>query len=434
MVSLGCSKNLVDAEEMLGIMKNKGFEIVENEEEADVIIINTCAFIDDAKRESIDCILEMAEYKKVDKNKSIVVTGCMAQRFKEEILKELPEVDLIIGTNNYAEIAEILEDKNAKKAYCSDEVLNCRPFERVITTPPYTAFLKIAEGCDNRCTYCVIPYIRGKYRSRSEEDILAEAKELAEKGVKELIVIAQDTTRYGMDLFGESKLPELLEKLCKIEKIKWIRVHYCYPELVSDKLISVFKKEEKICNYMDIPIQHCNDEILKRMGRRTNKKQITDLVSKLRREIPDIVIRTSLIAGFPGETAEQAEELRDFVSEMNFDRLGIFAYSQEEGTPAAKMDGQIDEEEKVLRRESVMIEQVAVSEELNESKKGKIFEVLTEGYDSSIKLYYGRSYADSLEVDGKVFFKSKKKISEGEFVSVLIEDAEEYDLFGSADK
>ena len=430
MVSLGCSKNLVDAEEMLGLMKNKGFEIVENEEEADVIIVNTCAFIDAAKQESIDCILEMAEYKKNDANKTIVVTGCLAQRFKEEVLKELPEVDIIVGTNDFSSIAEILSEKSSRKAFCSDEESYCEPYPRMVTTPSYTAFLKIAEGCDNRCTYCVIPYIRGKYRSRKEEDILKEAKQLAKGGVRELIVIAQDTTRYGMDLFGESRLAELLEKLCRIDGIKWVRVHYCYPELVDDKLINVMKNEEKICNYMDIPIQHCNDEILKRMGRRTNKKQITGLIEKLRREIPDIIIRTSLIAGFPGETEEQAEELRDFVSEMDFDRLGIFAYSREEGTPAAKMDGQIDEEEKLLRKETIMVEQAAVSEELNKKKVGKTYDVLTEGYDSAIKMYYGRSYADSLEVDGKVFFKSPEKVSEGEFVRVLIESAEEYDLFG----
>lgn len=431
MVSLGCSKNLVDAEEMLGLLKNKGFEIVENEEEADIIIINTCAFIDDAKRESIDCILEMAEYKKADKNKTIAVTGCMAQRFKEEILKELPEVDLIIGTNDFADIAEILSQKSEKKMFCGDEVCISKPLPRVVTTPPYTAFLKIAEGCDNRCTYCAIPYIRGGYRSRNEKDILSEAKQLAEKGVKELIVIAQDTTRYGTDLFGEGRLPELLKKLCKIDGIEWIRVHYCYPELVSDELIEVMKNEKKICNYMDIPIQHCNDEVLKRMGRRTNKKQITELISKLRTEIPDIIIRTSLIAGFPGETAEQAEELCEFVSEMNFDRLGIFAYSKEEGTPAAKLGGQVDEEQKMLRRENVMVEQAAVSEELNKAKIGKVFSVLTEGYDSVIKMYYGRTYADSPEIDGKVFFKSKEKIAEGSFVNIKIEDAEEYDLFGS---
>ena len=432
MVSLGCSKNLVDAEEMLGLIENKGFETVENEEDADVIIVNTCAFIDAAKQESIDCILEMAEYKKKDKHKALVVTGCMAQRFKEEILSELPEVDAVVGTNDFAEIAEILEGLGSRedKVFCSDMPCASAPLPRSVTTPYYTAFLKIAEGCDNRCTYCVIPYIRGEYRSRREEDIIKEAELLAAKGVKELIVIAQDTTRYGLDLYGEQRLPELLKKLAKIDGIKWIRLHYCYPELVTEELIDTIAEEEKICNYMDIPIQHCNDEVLRRMGRRTNKAQITGLIEKLRKKIPGVVIRTSLIAGFPGETAEQAEELVEFVSSMNFDRLGVFTYSREDGTPAAKLDGQIDEEEKLRRQESVMIEQAAVSEELNNKKIGTVLEVLTEGYDAIIKMYYGRSYGDSAEVDGKVFFKSAEKAEEGEFVNVLIEDAMEYDLYG----
>ena len=432
MVSLGCSKNLVDAEEMLGLIENKGFTTVEDEEDADVIIVNTCAFIDAAKQESIDCILEMAEYKKKDKHKALIVTGCMAQRFKEEILSELPEVDAVVGTNEFDKIAEIIEGlgKSEEKIFCSDVPCASVPLPRSVTTPPYTAFLKIAEGCDNRCTYCVIPYIRGAYRSRSEEDIVAEATLLAEKGVKELIVIAQDTTRYGLDLYGEQRLSSLLKKLCKIEGIKWVRLHYCYPELVTDEIIETIKTEEKICNYMDIPIQHANDEVLKRMGRRTNKAEITALIEKLRKEIPDIVIRTSLIAGFPGETDEQAEELLEFVSEMNFDRLGVFTYSKEEGTPAARLSGQVDEEEKLRRQEAIMIEQAAVSEELNRAKIGKTFEVLTEGYDAIIKMYFGRSYADSAEVDGKVFFKSKDKLNEGDFVDVLIEDAMEYDLYG----
>lgn len=433
MVSLGCSKNLVDAEEMLGLIENKGFATVEDEEEADVIIVNTCAFIDAAKQESIDCILEMAEYKKKDKHKALIVTGCMAQRFKEEILSELPEVDAVVGTNEFEKIADIIEklEDSEEKIFCCDLPCAAVPLPRVVTTPPYTAFLKIAEGCDNRCTYCVIPYIRGEYRSRKEEDIIKEAKELVQKGVKELIVIAQDTTRYGLDLYGEQRLSSLLKKLAAIDGVKWIRVHYCYPELVTDDIIDTMAEEEKICNYMDIPIQHCNDEVLKRMGRRTNKAQITALIEKLRKKIPDIVIRTSLIAGFPGETESQAEELVEFVSKMNFDRLGVFTYSKEDGTPASRLDGQIDEEEKLRRQEAIMIEQAEVSEALNRDKIGKTFEVLTEGYDSIIKMYYGRSYGDSAEVDGKVFFKSAEKVSEGEFVSVLIDDAMEYDIYGT---
>ncbi len=434
MVSLGCSKNLVDAEEMLGIINKSGFEFVEDESEADAIIVNTCAFIDDAKKESIDCILEMAEYKKQGKDKALIVTGCLAQRYKEEILNEMPEVDAVVGTNDFYDISKILTEifeKKEKKVYCSDNICEVPDnIERVLTTPSYTAFLKIAEGCDNHCTYCVIPSIRGAYRSRTVESIVAEAKKLAEGGVKELIVIAQDTTRYGMDIYGKQELPHLLKMLCKIDGIKWVRLHYCYPELVTDEIIETIRSEEKICNYMDIPIQHCNNEILKKMGRRTSKEEIVSLIEKLRERIPDIVIRTSLIAGFPQETEEQAEELRDFVSEMNFDRLGIFAYSREENTPAARLDGQIDEEEKLCRRDVIMVEQAAVSEELNNKKIGKTYEVLVEGYDSIIRLYFGRSYMDSAEVDGKVFFKSSEKINEGDFVNVLIDEAMEYDLYG----
>lgn len=435
MVSLGCSKNLVDAEEMLGILEENGFENIEDEKEADVILVNTCAFIDAAKQESIDCILEMAEYKKNDPSKSVVVTGCLAQRFKDEILKELPEVDAVVGTNDFYKIAEILnavtDKKSGRAVFCGD--LPCGSGEnvpRLVTTPEYTAYLKIAEGCDNHCTYCVIPSIRGAYRSRKKEDIISEAERLAKNGAKELVVIAQDTTRYGIDLYGSCELPSLLRELCKISGVKWIRLHYCYPELVTDELIEVIAEEEKICNYMDIPIQHCNNEILKKMGRRTTKEEITALIKKLRKKIPDIIIRTSLISGFPQETYEQAEELRDFVSKMNFDRLGVFTYSREENTPAARLDGQIDEEEKLNRKEMIMIEQAAVSEELNSKKVGRTYEVLTEGYDSVIKLYYGRSYAESADVDGKIFFSSDETLKPGDFVSVMIDDAMEYDLYG----
>ncbi len=432
LVSLGCSKNLVDAEEMLGILEENGFEIADSEENADIMIVNTCAFIDAAKQESIDCILEHIEYKKRDADRILVVTGCMSQRYKEEILKEIPEVDIVVGTNEYDKIAEILKNhiSGASEIHCSEQYMSCKSLNRVVTTPGYMAYLKIAEGCDNNCTYCVIPSIRGKYRSRTIEDIVAEAKHLADNGAKELVVIAQDTTRYGMDIYGEYKLPCLLDELCKIENVHWIRLHYCYPELVTDELIDTIAHNDKICNYLDIPIQHCNDRILKLMGRRTNKQHIVDTIKKLRERIPDVIIRTSLIAGFPTETEEEFEELRQFVTDTEFDRLGVFAYSQEEGTAAARLQGQIDEDEKKNRQEIVMIDQAAVSEELNSKKVGKSFEVLVEGYDSIIKQYFGRTYGDSEEIDGKVFFTSKKKLSPGEFANVEITDYMEYDLYG----
>lgn len=435
-VSLGCSKNLVDAEQMLGILEDNGFSIVADEEEADIMIVNTCAFIDSAKQESIDCILEHAQYKEKDKNKILVVTGCMSQRYKEELKAELPEADIVIGTNDYPRLAEILKNYDAEKAnvYCSDAYANEDGLRRVTTTSPYMAYLKIAEGCDNHCTYCVIPSIRGKYRSRRIEDILAEAEELVEKGAKELVVIAQDTTRYGIDLYGEYKLSELLERLAEIEGLRWIRLHYLYPELLTDELIETIAKSDKICNYFDIPIQHCNDDVLKRMGRRTNKKQISSLIEKIRTNIPDAVIRTTLIVGFPGETDEQFEELREFVTTAEFDRLGAFAYSQEEGTPAAKLDGQLDDETKLVRQETIMVDQAAVSEELNMKRKGKTFEVLVEGYDAIIKQYYGRTYGDSEEIDGKVFFTASKKLNSGEFVLVKIEDYTEFDLYGKMEE
>ena len=432
LVSLGCSKNLVDAEEMLGILEKDGFEILNSEEDADIMIINTCAFIDDAKQESIDCIMEHIEYKKKHPERILVVTGCMSQRYKDEMLSEIPEIDIAIGTNEYHKIAEIIKNHISGKAeiHCSDEYMDCGVLPRVVTTPPYMAYLKIAEGCDNNCTYCVIPSIRGKYRSRKMEDIVTEARKMAQNGVRELVVIAQDTTRYGMDIYGEYCLPKLLDKLCEIEGIKWIRLHYCYPELVTDELIETVAKQEKICNYFDIPIQHANDRILKLMGRRTNKAQICDVIKKLRERIPDVILRTSLIAGFPTETEEEFDELREFVTWAEFDRLGVFAYSQEEGTAAARLPGQLDEEEKKNRQEVIMIDQSAVSEELNSKKVGKVFEVLVEDYDSILKQYFGRTYGDSEEIDGKVFFTSSEKHKPGDFALVEILDYMEYDLYG----
>lgn len=434
MASLGCSKNLIDSEQMLGLLEQSGYEIVENEEDADILIVNTCTFIESAKMESIECILELAQYKKTGHCKYLIVTGCLAQRYKEQILSELPEVDAVIGTNEYDKIADVirsLDEEQEKRLFCAETPLLCET-SRLRSTPGYTAYLKIAEGCDNHCTYCVIPSIRGRYRSRRMEDIIAEAKELAADGVKELVVIAQDTTRYGKDLYGEYRLAELLRELCHIDNIEWVRVHYCYPEIVTDKLIDVFAEESKLCNYFDIPIQHCSDGILKRMGRRTNKKQITELIARIRHRLPDAVIRTSLIVGFPGETEEEFEELRQFVEETKFDRLGVFAYSREEDTPAYDMDNQIDEEEKERRRELLMMVQSEISQQLNEDKIGKTVRVLVEGKDEIIKSYYGRTYADSIEIDGKVFFKSDKPLKEGDFASVKIEQVLEYDLFGTA--
>lgn len=432
--SLGCSKNLVDAEHMIGLLNSAGFEIVENEEDADVIIVNTCTFIEAAKTESIECILELAQCKQAN-CKALIVTGCLAQRYKEQILSEMPEVDGVVGVNDYESIVEIihkLEASDEEVLQCSDTLCPSYGTElpRVTTTPSYTAFLKIAEGCDNHCTYCVIPSIRGKYRSRSIDDIVKEAESLAAKGVKELIVIAQDTTRYGKDIYGEYCLPKLLTELCKVSGIEWVRVHYCYPELVTDELIQVFKTEDKLCNYFDIPIQHCNDRILKRMGRRTNKGQIEGLIKKIRKEIPNAVIRTSLIVGFPGETEEEFDELCEFVKDVKFERLGVFAYSREEDTPAYDFENQVEEEEKERRRDLIMQFQSEISEEQNAAKIGTTVRVLVEDRDEIIKSYYGRTYGDSEEVDGKVFFKSDRKIQSGEFVNVLAEQSMEYDLFG----
>lgn len=419
---------------MLGILAEHGFEIVENEEDADVIIVNTCTFIDSAKNESIECILELSQYKNGGNCKALIVTGCMAQRYKEQILSEMPEVDAVVGTNEYDKIADVIKELDNDKtdllwcgAGCPDE----QALPRIRTTPSYTAYLKIAEGCDNHCTYCVIPSIRGRYKSRRLEDIISEAERLAGDGVRELVVIAQDTTAYGKDIYGEYRLPELLKKLCAINGVDWIRVHYCYPELVSDELIEVFKTEPKLCSYFDIPIQHSSDKILKKMGRHTNKAQIVGLIEKIRREIPDAVIRTSLIVGFPGETEEDFEDLCDFVRKIRFERLGVFAYSREEDTPAYSFDNQIDEEEKERRRDLIMMIQSEIAEEQNTEKIGSVVRVLVEDRDEIIKSYYGRTYADSEEIDGKVFFKSDRRLSPGEFVNVKVEQAMEYDLFGA---
>ena len=426
--SLGCAKNLVDAENMLGLIQKNGFEIVNDESIADVIIVNTCCFINDAKQESIDTILDVAQWKDSGNCKRIIVTGCMAQRYRDEIIKELPEVDAVVGVGNIDDIISVIKSEE-------NDVLCDKPYsfsisERYRTTPDYTAYLKISDGCDNHCTYCVIPSIRGRYKSRPMEDIVSEAKELVASGVKELVLIAQDTTYYGKDLYGEFKICELLTKLCEIEGLVWLRLHYCYPELITDELIEVIAKNDKICKYLDIPIQHCNDDILKKMGRRGNKKQLVEVLNKIKERIPNVTIRTTLITGFPTETDEQFEELVQFVKEMRFDRLGVFAYSCEEETPAAEMEGQIDEEVKESRREIIMLAQSEIAEELSRAKIGKTLKVLVEDYDHIVKQHFGRSEADSLDIDGKVFFKSKNRIKPGEFVNVEIEECFDYDLFG----
>lgn len=434
MVSLGCAKNQTDAETMLGILLGEGFEIVDNPAEADVIIVNTCGFIESAKRESIDALLEMAEYKKGN-CKLLIATGCLAERYSEEIAKEIPEADAIVGTGDYDRIAEVI-----KSAFDGEKPIVCghrdrTPEERlprVLSTPSYTAYLKIADGCNNNCTYCAIPKIRGRFRSRKIEDIVFEAKELAENGVKELILIAQDTTRYGVDLYGEYSLDKLLEELVKIEEISWIRVHYFYTEAITESLIDVMAKYDKICNYIDMPIQHINNDILRRMARRTSREETIEKIAKIREKMPDSVIRTSIIVGFPGETEEQFNELYDFVKETRFDRMGVFAYSQEEGTPAAEFKDQIGEDIKQKRLDKLMTLQQGISLALNKEKVGKTLEVIVEGYDEENFLFYGRSRYDSIDVDGTVYFGTEDEVECGDIVNVKILEGDEYDLYGQA--
>lgn len=428
-VSLGCSKNLVDTENMIGIMAKEGYEIVSDPAEADIIVVNTCGFIDSAKEEAINTLLEMAEYKN-ENCKLLVCAGCLSQRYSEDIKKELPEVDVILGTGSYKDIAVAVKEalEKGKSQYLGDINFEITDEERIRTTPDYMAYIKIGEGCDNFCTYCAIPSIRGKYRSRKMESIIAEAGKMADEGVKEIILVAQDTTRYGIDLYGEKKLPELLRRLCAIEKLRWVRVHYCYPEAIDDELIEVFKTEEKLVKYLDIPVQHGCDSVLKRMGRKTTRAQILDRVSKLRREVNGITLRTSIITGFPGETREEFESLLSFVEEARFDRMGVFAYSMEEGTPAAKLPGQIDEEVKEARREAVMEKAREISKEHNEAMLDKVFEVVVEGFEDN--LYFGRSGGESVDVDPKIYFGSLDELNEGDFIKVKIVNFDEYDLYG----
>lgn len=432
-ISLGCDKNLTDTEVMLGLLAREGYEMTNDETEADIIVINTCCFIHDAKEESIQNILEMAKYKEEGNLKALIVTGCLAQRYRREILEEIPEVDAVLGTTAYDKIAEAIHQALEGKTSIVMEPLETLPIvetKRQITTGGHFAYLKIAEGCDKHCTYCIIPKIRGRFRSVPMEHLVKEAQELAEQGVKELILVAQETTLYGKDLYGEKSLHRLLKELCKIRGICWIRVMYCYPEEITDELIQVMKEETKICHYLDLPIQHANDEILKRMGRKTSKQELIDIIDKLRREIPDICLRTTLITGFPGETQEQHEELYRFVNEMEFDRLGVFTYSPEEDTPAAEMPGQIDEEEKEDRQAELMELQQEIAFEAAENMAGREVLVLIEGKVADEPVYVGRTYRDAPNVDGLIFVETGEELMSGDFVKVKITGAMEYDLIG----
>ena len=432
-VSLGCAKNQVDAEMLLFSLKQKGFELVDDPAKADAVIVNTCGCIESAKQESIDEIIELGKLKREGKIKAIIVTGCLAERYQNEITKQLYEVDAAVGIGANSKIADIVLDAlggNKTELFPSKLEL---PLEggRIQSTPPYTAYLKIAEGCDNRCTYCAIPLIRGGFRSREPENVIEEAKQLAEKGVRELNVIAQDTTRYGEDLFGKPYLAKLLKELCKIEKLRWIRVLYCYPERVTDELIDVMANEEKIVKYIDLPLQHCNAEILKSMNRRGSRESLTALLNKIRDRIPNVVLRTTFISGFPGETEEQFEELCEFAKEIEFDRLGCFPYSQEEDTPAAAFPNQLDEETKQNRADIIMEQQQLIMTRRCEKLVGTTAEVLVEGFDRIAECWYGRTYADAPEVDGCVFFTTDgKKPKPGSFVNVKITDTMGIDPVG----
>ncbi len=429
LVSLGCDKNRIDSELILGSLATEN-KIVNNPKEADIIIVNTCGFIESSKQESIDTILEMAEFKK-DNCKLLIATGCLTQRYSEELHNLIPEIDIMLGVNDYDKLNTYIKDffnHNNKICTCnySDSTIN--EGERILTTPQYSAYLRIAEGCSNLCTYCIIPKIRGKYRSRSMENVIQEANDLAERGVKEIILVAQDTTKYGIDLYDEKKLPELIRKLSEIDNIEWIRILYCYPEEITDDLIDEIANNEKVCKYLDIPIQHISNSVLKRMNRKSTKEIITTNILKMRSKIKDLILRTSIIVGFPGETDKDFKELKEFISSIKFDKLGVFKYSQEEGTPAAKMDGQIDEEVKQYREEELMLMQQCGSKENNHKKIGKKYKVLVEGYKDG--QWVGRNYEMSPEIDGAIFFKCDKILSIGNFIEVVITEALEYDLIG----
>lgn len=432
-ISLGCDKNLVDSEEMLGLLNREHFEFTDDESEADVIVINTCCFVNDAKEESVNTILQMAEYRKSGSCKALIVTGCLAQRYKTEISDEIPEVDAILGTSSYDKIVDAV-----KSTICGEKYEKFNPLdeliveesERVVTTGGHYAYIKIAEGCNKCCTYCIIPKIRGRYRSVPEEDILKTAEKLVENGAKELILVAQETTLYGVDLYGRKMLPDLLKKICKIPGLIWVRILYCYPEEITDELIEVMKNEPKVCHYIDMPIQHASDKILKAMGRRTNRVELTERILKIRKEIPDIVLRTTLISGFPGETEEDHEEMLDFVDEMEFERLGVFAYSPEEDTAAAEMPDQIDEDIKIKRRNEIMELQQEIAFENAENMIGRDLLVMIEGKVVDENAYVGRTYMDYPNVDGNIFITTDEELITGDFVKVKVTGAAEYDLIG----
>ena len=432
-ISLGCDKNLVDSEMMMGLLRNRGYEFTDDEMQADVIVVNTCGFINDAKEESINTILNMAQYKEHNL-KALVVAGCLAERYKNEIMEELPEIDAIVGTTAFDKIVDVIDGVLAgQKENALDDINRlCRPeTDRIISTGGYYSYLKIAEGCDKRCTYCSIPMIRGSFRSVPMEALITEAEYLAGMGVKELILVAQETTLYGKDIYGKKMLPELLKRLCEVKGIEWIRLLYCYPEEITDELIEVIKSEKKICKYIDMPIQHASDAILKKMGRRTNNAELRGIIGKLREAIPEICIRTTLITGFPGESEEDHEILMDFVDEMEFDRLGVFTYSAEEDTAAARMDGQLDEEVKLTRRDEIMELQQEISIDKSSRYVEEILEVIIEGQAADEDaLYVGRSYMDAPGVDGYVFIKSEEELMSGDFARVRITKALEYDLIG----
>ena len=438
-VSLGCDKNLVDTEKMLGVAGGLGVSFTDDETEADAILINTCCFIGDAKEESVNTILEMARYKEEGKCRALIVAGCLAQRYKQEIIDEIPEVDAILGTTSYEEIGNVLTRLFGEEKEKKEEHISCfhdlkelpeTAKKRVMTTGGHYAFLKIAEGCDKRCSYCIIPYLRGPYRSVPMEQLLAEARELAENGVRELILVAQETTLYGKDLYGEKTLPKLLHELAQIPGIYWIRIQYCYPEEITDELIQAIKTEEKVCHYLDIPIQHASDRILKRMGRRTHKAELKERIGALRREIPDIALRTTFICGFPGETEEDHEELMEFVDEMEFERVGVFTYSAEEDTPAYSYPDQIPEEVEEERRADVMELQQEIAFEHCENMVGKVLDVMIEGKVADEPAYVGRTYMDAPNVDGLIFVNADEMLMSGDFVRVKVTGANEYDLIG----
>ncbi|MBR3772162.1 MAG: 30S ribosomal protein S12 methylthiotransferase RimO [Clostridium sp.] len=433
-ISLGCDKNLVDSEVMLGLVRERNFELTDDEQEADVIVVNTCCFVNDAKEESINTILEMVELKKTGNLKALIAAGCLAQRYREDIEKEIPEVDAIIGTTGYEAIVEAIENAlgGKKSEFFKDLTYlpDTKHKKRVNTTGGYYSYLKIAEGCDKCCTYCIIPKIRGSYRSVPMEDLIEEAKQLVENGVVELMLVAQETTLYGVDIYGKKMLPALLKELCKIDGLQWIRILYCYPEEITDELIEVMKNEEKICNYLDIPIQHGADRILKRMGRRTNKQELIDIVTKLRKNIPDITLRTTLITGFPGETEEEHEELIEFIDTLEFDRLGVFTYSPEENTPAALLPDHLPEEVKERRRDELMEVQQEIAFEKAQNAISTKLKVLIEGKLPEENVFIGRTYKDAPNVDGYIFVNSSCELISGQFVDVFVTDAKEYDLIG----